>query len=173
MTLLVEPRIAIRTPSDADVAGLAALVNLLAAESSHLFIMPIAGPDPAKTLRAHLAAVAKTGSEGVLVADCDGGIAGLLTAARGLHPAKRGVATVGIGVRPRNRRCGVGRALMTGLEAWAGEAGVDRLELTVVVSNAAAIALYRSCGYKQEGILRAAARIDGEPVDQIMMAKLL
>jgi RimJ/RimL family protein N-acetyltransferase len=173
MSVLVEPRIAIRTPSDTDVPGLAALVNLLAAEVSHLFIMPIAGPDPARTLRAHLASVAKTGSEAVLVADCDGEIAGLLTAVRGFHPAKRGVATIGIGVRPQDRGRGIGRALMAGIETWASDAGIDRLELTVVVSNKAAIALYRSCGYVDEGIMRAAARIDGKPVDQIMMAKLL
>ena len=173
MTVLVEPRIAIRTPADADVPGLVALVNLLAAEASNLFIMPIAGPDAAKTLRAHLAAVATTGNEVVLVAECDGAIAGLLTAARGFHPAKRGVATIGIGVRPEDRGRGIGRALMAGIEAWAKGAEIDRLELTVVAANRPATALYRSCGYKDEGVMRASARIDGKLVDQIMMAKLV
>ena len=62
---------------------------------------------------------------------------------------------------------------MDGIETWAAGADIRRLELTVVVSNKVAFRLYRSCGYVEEGIMRAAARIDGKPVDQIMTAKLI
>ncbi len=173
MTVAAQSRIAIRNPADRDIPGLVALVNVLAAEPSSLFIMPIDGADGAATLRAHLAAVATSGNEAVLVAERHGEIAGLLTATRGFHPAKRGVATIGIGVRPSDRGRGIGRALMAAIEAWAGGAGIHRLELTVVATNRAAIALYRSCAYETEGVLRASVRIDGQAVDQILMAKLL
>jgi ribosomal protein S18 acetylase RimI-like enzyme len=173
MTVLVKHRIAVRTPAERDVPGLVALVNLLAAETSSLFIMPIEGPDGEGTLRTYLASITQSGNEVVLVADCDGEMAGLLSATRGAHPAKRGGATIGIGVKPQYRGCGVGRALMAGIDAWARENGLDRLDLTVVTDNYAALSLYRSFGYEEEGLMRASARVDGKPIDQILMAKLL
>ena len=171
MSLVMKPRIAIRTPSDRDIPALVALVNVLAAENSNLFINPIDGPDGQATLKTYLDGIAVSGNEAVFVAEADGVLAGLLTATRGFHPAKRGVATIGIGVRPAYRGRGIGRALMRGIEEWAAEAGVHRLELSVVTSNLVAIALYRSCGYAEEGIMRASARVAGQPVDQLMMAK--
>jgi len=171
--VLLNPRTAIRAPADRDIPGLVALVNALAAEGSGLFILPINGPDGAETLRAHLAAITRSGTEEVLVAEYGCELAGLLTATRGLHPARRCVATIGVGVRAEDRRCGIGRALMEAIEEWAEDADISRLELTVAVTNRAAIALYKSCGYESEGVLRASARVDGAALDQIMMAKLL
>jgi RimJ/RimL family protein N-acetyltransferase len=166
-------RIAIHPPAEAELAGLVALVNALAAEAAGLFIMPIDGSDGVAAVRLHLASVAHSGNEAIFVASCDGEIAGLLTAARGIHPAKRGVAEIGIGVAAAHRRRGVGQALMTRAERWALDAGIHRLELSVVTDNHPAIALYRRAGYEIEGVRRASAKVAGRAVDQLMMAKLL
>jgi putative acetyltransferase len=47
------------------------------------------------------------------------------------------------------------------------------LQLRVTTDNAAAIALYRKCGFVIEGVLYAAALIDGRYYDDLEMAKLL
>jgi RimJ/RimL family protein N-acetyltransferase len=62
---------------------------------------------------------------------------------------------------------------MAGLERWAIAAGCHRLQLRVTTENAAAIALYRKCGFTVEGIARAGACVDGRYYDDLEMAKLL
>jgi putative acetyltransferase len=51
-------------------------------------------------------------------------------------------------------------------------AGVLRLELSVYVDNAPAIALYRKFGFVVEGTFRAYAMRDGAYVDAYAMARL-
>ncbi len=47
-----------------------------------------------------------------------------------------------------------------------------RVCLHVFADNAAALALYESTGFRREGLLRAGAFIDGEPVDVVVMGIL-
>ena len=166
------PRIVVGAPAERDIPGLIALINALAAEAGALFVNPIDTETGPEALRIHLAAMAQSGNEAVLVAEREGTLAGFLTARRGVHPATRGVAEIGIGVAAAHRRIGIGRALMTALDGWASAAGIHRVQLDVVASNTPAIALYRQFGYEVEGMLRASARIDGRMVDRLMMAKL-
>jgi RimJ/RimL family protein N-acetyltransferase len=53
------------------------------------------------------------------------------------------------------------------------QAGIQRLELTVRVDNAAAIHLYQRMGYEIEGTKRRSLLVDGEFVDELYMARLL
>ncbi len=162
-----------RAPRVEDVSALAALINELAREPNLLFIMPIEGASGMAALRGHLAAIAASGSGFALVAERSGGLVGLATATRGHHPARRDAAEIGIGVRSSARGRGIGRALMLGIEHWAAEAGIRRLHLSVVATNAPAVALYRGLGFAEEGVLRASAKVDGGFVDEQAMAKLL
>jgi RimJ/RimL family protein N-acetyltransferase len=162
-----------RVPRVEDVPALAALINELAREATFLFIMPIEGASGTAALRGHLASIAAGGGGFVLVADGGGDLVGLATATRGHHPARRGAAEIGIGVRASARGRGIGRALMLGVEHWASNAGIRRLHLSVVTTNAPAIALYRGLGFAEEGVLRASAEVDGVFVDELAMAKLL
>lgn len=163
----------VRIAKGDDVYGLVELVNTLAGEASLLFIMPIEGANGASALTQHLAAIAQNRNEAVFVAEYDGRLVGLATAVRGIHPARRGVVEIGIGVLPAYRRHGIGRALMMAVESWAAAIGIDRLQLTVVTTNAPAIALYGAMGFTVEGELKASARVAGRTVGQLMMAKLL
>ncbi len=167
------PKDGVHVAGEADVPGLIALINTLAHEATLLFIMAVDAAAGVVALRAHLAAIAENRNETVLVAARGGRLVGLLTAVRGLHPARRGVVDIGIGVEAGQRRRGVGTALLMAAEDWAAGAAIDRLQLTVVSTNAPAIALYHRMGYAIEGTLRASARVDGRTVDQYMMAKLL
>jgi putative acetyltransferase len=96
----------------------------------------------------------------------------------GMHPAgaalrRRHVMMIGISVAKEAQGRGVGSALMAAMCDYADRwAGVLRLELTVYVDNAAAIALYRKFGFVVEGTQRAYALRDGEYVDVLAMARL-
>ena len=157
----------------ADVPGLIALVNALAAEQGLLFITPIDEATGGKTLAAHLAAVARTDNETALLARAAAEPVGLVTGLRGIHPARRGVVEMGIGVLKPWRGRGVGAALLQAVEAWARDSGCHRMQFPVVASNAPAVALYRKLGYRVEGHLTASAVHGGVKVDELLMAKLL
>jgi L-phenylalanine/L-methionine N-acetyltransferase len=99
-----------------------------------------------------------------------------LVAVGGLQrlPGRRShVGHIGMGVHDAWQGKGVGTALMGELitfgERWLG---LRRLELTVFVDNAPAIALYRKYGFAVEGTHRAYALRDGVLVDAYAMARL-
>lgn len=163
----------IGAPGDDDVRELIALINTLAAERSQLFIQPVDPVTGVAALHAHLAAIAISRSEAVLVARDGAALVGLVTGTLGSHPARRGVVDIGIGVRATHRGRGVGSALLAALERWARSASCHRLSLHVVTTNAAAIALYRKAGFAVEGTLKATAILDGRPIDELQMGKLL
>lgn len=79
-----------------------------------------------------------------------------------------------VGIRKTLWGQGLGTALFREMEAWALHHGFARLELTVVVANERAIALYHKMGFVVEGLRRRSMRYaDGTYVDEYMMAKLL
>ena len=85
----------------------------------------------------------------------------------------RYTATVGVGVLQAHTGNGLGRKLMEGLEFFAQQTGLHRLELTVMSRNERAQNLYESMNYKTEGVRTHSLYIEGTYVDEIVMAKLL
>ncbi|MFT3727962.1 MAG: GNAT family N-acetyltransferase [Terricaulis sp.] len=77
--------------------------------------------------------------------------------------------TLGMGVLAAYRGQGVGRRLLQACLAHAPRAGMSKVELTVYTSNAAAIALYRSCGFGEIGVVRDYRRLDGVTYDALLM----
>jgi ribosomal protein S18 acetylase RimI-like enzyme len=70
-------------------------------------------------------------------------------AAFGMSVSERGMAEIGaVMVDDALRGRGLGRALVTGLMGWARAAGAAQAYLQVDQTNAAAIGLYRSMGYR-------------------------
>ncbi len=57
-----------------------------------------------------------------------------------------------VAVHPSYRRCGIAHRLLERLQATLAERGVTSLSLEVRVSNAPAIALYKSMGFRQVGL---------------------
>jgi ribosomal protein S18 acetylase RimI-like enzyme len=114
----------------------------------------------------------RTRPEDVIVAVVDGEVAGYVKLAR-VTPlaASDHVRTVnGIAVHPDCQRIGVGRAL---IDAAAGEArarGARRLTLRVLGPNAGARRLYESAGFVVEGVQRDEFLLEGEYVDDVLMA---
>jgi RimJ/RimL family protein N-acetyltransferase len=108
-----------------------------------------------------------------LVAVAGGEIVGFLAAHRGPSRRVRHRADFAMGVRTEYQGQGIGRRLLAELDRWAAEVGLSRLELTVMAHNQRAIALYERAGFSHEGNKRAGIRVDGHPVDELVMGKLL
>jgi putative acetyltransferase len=104
----------------------------------------------------------------------DGEVVGSL----GLHtypnrPRRRHVGQIGMAVRDDWHGKGVGTALMeAAIDLADNWLNLARLELTVFVDNAPAIALYRKLGFTTEGTLANYVFRDGEYVDCFTMARL-
>ena len=105
----------------------------------------------------------------VFVLEDDGEMAGAI----GLHPSHaEGVLALGMWVLPEQRGRGGGRLLIdAALEAR--PPGAHKIELEVFPDNAAAIELYRSVGFEQEGLRRDHyRREDGTLRSALLMARL-
>jgi RimJ/RimL family protein N-acetyltransferase len=90
---------------------------------------------------------------------------------QGRKEAHKGVL-VGMYVRQRARRAGVGRRLAEAVIDHARQR-VDLIQLTVVGGNEPARRLYASLGFTEYGIEKNSLKQDGRYWDEVMMAKPL
>ncbi len=80
------------------------------------------------------------------------------------------ICTLNIVVHNNWQERGVGRALLEHAILWAkGAAGVEKIELMVRSTNARAISLYRSVGFKEEGQIQNRVKLDERYIDDIAM----
>lgn len=108
-----------------------------------------------------------------LVAAREGEMLGFATAERGLYRRNRHSATVVMGLLPMARGQGLGTKFIRAIDQWAKQKHITRLELSVMAHNTAAVRLYTKHGYAAEGVRRASLIVDGRPVDELVMAKIL
>lgn len=113
--------------------------------------------------------------EDVLVAEHDDDVVGYVKLRRPTDlPSNRHVLQVnGLAVDPAAQRRGVGRALLVAAIEEARRRGARRLTLNVLGTNPGARALYAACGFAVEGVRRAEFLLDGEYVDDVLMAVAL
>lgn len=108
-----------------------------------------------------------------LVACIDDVVAGHLVVDVEPNTRRSHVATFGISVSSEFHGRGVGSALMREMinlcDNWLR---VERIELTVFVDNAPALALYRKFGFDIEGTGKRYALRNGEYVDAYFMARV-
>jgi ribosomal protein S18 acetylase RimI-like enzyme len=107
----------------------------------------------------------------VVVAELDGAVVGyaLVHQVIGL-PSHAHVLELGIAVLPGHQGAGLGRALLGAAVESARSRGARKLSLRVLGGNARARHLYESCGFIVEGVLRGEFHLDGEDVDDVLMA---
>jgi RimJ/RimL family protein N-acetyltransferase len=119
-------------------------------------------------------------SAGVMLLALDRGtpggetIVGYLSAFAGWYERQRGTVFIAVvGLREAYRGRGIGTRLFATVEDWARGQGAWRLELRVSSLNTRGQALYRKCGFANEGTIRAGVLRDGVWTDDFWMGKLL
>jgi RimJ/RimL family protein N-acetyltransferase len=113
-----------------------------------------------------------TSLEDVLVAVVDGVVAGYVSLHQSIPlPSHAHVLEInGLAVDPSFRGGGIGRRLVTEAQREAIRRGARKLSLRVLAPNTSARALYESCGFEVEGVLRGEFVLDGALTDDVLMA---
>ncbi|WP_420799005.1 GNAT family N-acetyltransferase [Paenisporosarcina cavernae] len=115
----------------------------------------------------------KMENSAMFVAISDGNYAGFLLLLGNSAPRAKHRASLFLGVKQEFQRKGIATALIKHAESFASSQGVHRLELTVIATNDAAIALYKHTGFEQEGLRRESMLIDNTLHDELYMGKIL
>jgi [ribosomal protein S18]-alanine N-acetyltransferase len=125
--------------------------------------------EPPVDIDERAALFARTGA-GSVVAVAGDRIIGMIH----VEASRYGFGEFGMFVDRGWRGRGVGSALVQAAIAWARGQGLHKLCLEVFAHNTAAIALYRKCGFVEEGRrVRQYRRASGELWDSVMMGLLL
>lgn len=108
----------------------------------------------------------------VLVADRDGGVVGyvMLHQTIPLESHSHVLEVNGLAVDPAHQGQGLGRRLVGAAKREAGRRDARKLSLRVLSPNVSARRLYESCGFAVEGVLEAEFVLQGQLVDDILMA---
>jgi RimJ/RimL family protein N-acetyltransferase len=127
---------------------------------------PAPEPDPGRTFFND-----QTAPEQVLVAESDGVVAGYVRLHQTIRlPSHAHVLEIGIAVAPEHQGHGIGGQLLQEAKLAGAQRGARKLTLRVLAANAGARRLYERCGFTVEGVLEAEFLLDGELVDDVMMA---
>ncbi len=109
----------------------------------------------------------------ILVGDYFGAVVGSLEVVRGGLAKNAHTGTVAMAILPSYRGLGIGTGLLQEAHRWAADVGIEKMCLSVFSSNEGAIRLYRKAGYQLEGIRVGQFRVQGELVDELLMACFL
>jgi len=153
----------IRSAQAGDARAMAELFALVAAERDGI------ATEPPVDIGEREALFARSAGESV-VAVADRQIIGMLH----IEVSRHGFGELGMLVDPGWRGRGVGSALLAAAIGWARGRELHKLCLEVFAHNTAAVALYRKCGFIEEGRrVRQYRRASGELWDSIVMGLAL
>jgi RimJ/RimL family protein N-acetyltransferase len=153
----------IRPARPDDARAMAEIFTAVAAERDGIATEP-----PVDT--AERAARFAGSADGSIVAEAGGRIIGMIHVEASSH----GFGEFGMLVAAGWRGRGVGSALVRAAVDWARGHGLHKLCLEVFPHNTAAIAMYRRCGFAEEGRrVKQYRRASGELWDAIVMGRLL
>ena len=149
------------------------LSKALDQETTFMLLEPDERTTTVEQQQKHIETILDSDNQTMLVAEIDGQLIGFLGVfGMNVRRKKHSVYLV-IGILQAYTGQGVGTKLFSELEKWAKEHDITRLELTVMVHNARAIALYKKLGFVIEGTKKHSLIIDGSYIDEYYMAKLL
>lgn len=139
-----------------------ALANVAESDEMQLEVVP---------LRATLGELETAGNGMFLIAESEGRVIATLSVEGGRFRRVRHTAQVGVSVGRDWRRQGLARALLrTAVEACRMAGTLRRLTLRVFAANRAALGLYLSEGFVEEGRLRGQVRLGDGYTDEICLA---
>ena len=149
----------VRPAAVADARPMAELFAAVAEERTGIATEPPVDVD-ARTVQ-FTASIAES-----IVAAADGQIVGMIH----VEASRHGFGEFGMLVDREWRGRGVGSALIEAAIDWARDRGLHKLSLEVFEHNTAGIALYRKCGFTEEGRrVKHYRRANGELWDSLIM----
>ncbi len=89
------------------------------------------------------------------------------------NPRQSHRGSLGMGILPEFRGQGIGTKLVDAVLRHAKVYGLEKVELNVYTSNKAAVALYKKCGFEEEGLIKQYRKLDGQIYDSLIMAKYM
>ncbi|HYO47779.1 MAG TPA: GNAT family N-acetyltransferase [Gemmatimonadota bacterium] len=156
-----------------DAEMLLALHLRLDEETDFMLQEPGERSDDVEVERERIRGLLSRDNQALIVAEVDGQLVGYVAILGGPFRRNRHSAYIVIGVLKSFNGQGIGGSLLGEAERWAKNAGLHRIELTVMAHNTRAIHLYEGVGFAREGTRKHALRINGAWVDEFYMAKLL
>ncbi|MDQ1233737.1 ribosomal protein S18 acetylase RimI-like enzyme [Paenibacillus sp. SORGH_AS306] len=115
----------------------------------------------------------RSANSNIFLAEHEGQIIGYLEAIGGKVARNRHSVYIVVGVLQEYANRGIGRRLFQTMIYWAQDRHLHRLELNVQGNNERALHLYRSLGFRIEGIQKNALVVEQRYVDLIQMGLLL
>jgi len=109
-----------------------------------------------------------------LLAVVDDELAGLLLFQRERYKRMRHGGGLGLAIRLPYQRVGLGTAMLEAFLDWVQKRpGIEKVKLEVFSTNPVAQRIYERLGFVVEGVRQGDVRVNGRPVDLILMAKFL
>jgi RimJ/RimL family protein N-acetyltransferase len=156
-----------------DAKPLLGLCRQLDEETSYMLYEPGERVMSLDEQREQIESILKSDNQMIFVAESGDRLAGHLQAFGGRVRRNRQTVYLVIGILQECIGKGIGQALFHAMEKWARETGMHRLELTVMIHNERAIALYRKLGFEVEGTAKDSLFVNGQYIDEYFMAKLI
>jgi RimJ/RimL family protein N-acetyltransferase len=163
----------IRERKESDAEEFLSLCKKIDAETQFMMFELGERPTTIEEQRDEIKEILSRDNQTIFVAEKNGQLIGYLAAYGGRYKRNRHSVYVVTGILQAFTSRGIGTSLFEELERWAREKRIHRLELTVMVHNEAALALYKKMGFEVEGRKQHSLVINGSYVDEYFIAKLL
>lgn len=147
---------------------------LLSVDSSNMMLFD---PGERKTSteqeEKHIEKILLQGNSTIIVAEIDNRLVGFTFVLGGMSSRTQHSAQISVGVTEEYRGKGVAGRMLKEAFRWAKEVGLTRLGVTVMKHNEKAFSLYRKMGFEVEGERIQSLMLNGKPVDELYMYKLI
>jgi RimJ/RimL family protein N-acetyltransferase len=165
--------ISIRRAVQEDGAKLIELRHQLFAETSNMLWEPEEFVQTAEDESKRIARLNTRHNSLVLIAEEGSTPIGVLTAIGGEVRRLRHSTTLALGVSKSHWGRGAATQLVVQALEWAKSSALRRVELTVHTTNLRAVNVYLKCGFQVEGLRRCSLLVNGEYVNEYLMAHLI
>ena len=165
----------LRPAAESDAAAFLDLWDALDTETEYMLFEPSERKATLGMQKSRLANANSSDNNQIFVIEdvAKGLLAGFCAGSRSSNFRDKHSLYIVVGIRQAYAGRKFGFALLSELEKWASVHEVSRLELSVMVNNSNAIALYKKLGFKIEGTKSNAVFLKSGFVDEHIMAKLI
>lgn len=121
----------------------------------------------------HIEGILMQTNSTILVAEENDRLVGFVAILGGLSSRNQHSAFITAGVTEEFRGKGIATKLLKEGTRWAKEVGITRLSINIMKHNEKAFSLYQKLGFEVEGEKVNSLIVNGQPVDEFYMYKLL